>query len=55
MTLQHRSGGHAAPSRAPQVASTGIVEIKGRGQALTIDSGWREVVGVALAFVRRCT
>jgi hypothetical protein len=25
----------------------------GRGHALTIDSGWREVADVALAFVRR--
>jgi pimeloyl-ACP methyl ester carboxylesterase len=32
---------------------TEIVEIKGRGHALTIDSGWREVAGTALAFVRR--
>jgi non-heme chloroperoxidase len=32
---------------------TEIVEIKGRGRALTIDSGWREVAGTALAFVRR--
>jgi non-heme chloroperoxidase len=32
---------------------TEIVEIKGRGHALTIDSGWREVCDTALAFVRR--
>ena len=32
---------------------TEIVEIKGRGHALTIDSGWREVADTALAFVRR--
>ena len=32
---------------------TEITEIKGRGHALTIDSGWREVVDTALAFVRR--
>ena len=25
----------------------------GRGHALTIDSGWREVADTALAFVRR--
>jgi pimeloyl-ACP methyl ester carboxylesterase len=32
---------------------TEIVEIPGRGLALTIDSGWREVADTALAFVQR--
>ena len=32
---------------------TEIVKIPGRGHALTIDSGWREVADRALAFVRR--
>jgi pimeloyl-ACP methyl ester carboxylesterase len=32
---------------------TEIVEMAGRGHALTIDSGWREVADTALAFVRR--
>lgn len=32
---------------------TEIVEIKGRGHALTIDNGWREVADTALAFVQR--
>jgi pimeloyl-ACP methyl ester carboxylesterase len=32
---------------------TEIVEISGRGHALTIDSGWREVADTALAFVQR--
>jgi pimeloyl-ACP methyl ester carboxylesterase len=32
---------------------TEIVEIPGRGHALTIDSGWREVADKALAFVKR--
>jgi non-heme chloroperoxidase len=32
---------------------TEIVEIPGRGHALTIDSGWREVAGTALTFVQR--
>lgn len=32
---------------------TEIAEISGRGHALTIDSGWREVAETALAFVRR--
>ncbi|HEY9028489.1 MAG TPA: alpha/beta hydrolase [Burkholderiaceae bacterium] len=32
---------------------TEIVELKGRGHSLVIDSGWREVADTALAFVRR--
>jgi non-heme chloroperoxidase len=32
---------------------TEIVEMPGRGHALVIDSGWREVADTALAFVRR--
>jgi non-heme chloroperoxidase len=32
---------------------TEIVKLKGRGHALTIDSGWREVAETALQFVRR--
>jgi pimeloyl-ACP methyl ester carboxylesterase len=32
---------------------TEIVEMKGRGHALVIDSGWREVADTALAFVKR--
>jgi hypothetical protein len=32
---------------------TEIVELKGRGHALIIDSGWREVADTALAFVQR--
>jgi non-heme chloroperoxidase len=34
---------------------TEIVEIPGRGHALTIDSGWREVADTALGFVQRFT
>ena len=34
---------------------TEIVEIPGRGHALTIDGGWREVADTTLAFVRRFT
>ena len=34
---------------------TEITEMPGRGHALTIDSGWREVAGTALAFVQRFT
>jgi hypothetical protein len=32
---------------------TEYAEIEGRGHALTIDGGWREVADTALAFVRR--
>jgi non-heme chloroperoxidase len=32
---------------------TEITEMKGRGHALTIDSGWREVCDTALTFVKR--
>ena len=32
---------------------TELAEIKGRGHALTIDSGWQEVADTALAFVKR--
>jgi non-heme chloroperoxidase len=34
-------------------ATTEILEVPGRGHALTIDSGWREVAETALTFVRR--
>jgi non-heme chloroperoxidase len=34
-------------------AVTEITEIKDRGHALTIDSGWREVADTAIAFVKR--
>ena len=33
--------------------TTEFVEVSGRGHALTIDGGWREVAHLALAFVRR--
>jgi non-heme chloroperoxidase len=39
-----------------QRRNSGITEIQlipGRGHALTIDSGWRGVAEIALAFVRR--
>jgi pimeloyl-ACP methyl ester carboxylesterase len=32
---------------------TEFVEVPGRGHALTIDSGWREVANIALAFIQR--
>ena len=34
---------------------TEIVKMQGRGHALTIDAGWREVAEKALAFVKRFT
>jgi len=34
---------------------TEIVEIPNRGHSLTIDSGWRDVADIALAFVKRFT
>jgi len=34
---------------------TEIEKIPGRGHALTIDSGWREVADTALGFVKRFT
>ena len=36
-------------------STTEIEEIKNRGHALTIDSGWREVAETALTFVKRFT
>jgi pimeloyl-ACP methyl ester carboxylesterase len=35
--------------------TTEFVEIPGRGHALTIDNGWREVADTALTFIRRFT
>jgi len=34
-------------------AQTKIIEIKGRGHSLTIDSGWRDVADTALKFIKR--
>jgi non-heme chloroperoxidase len=34
---------------------TKYTELKGRGHALTIDGGWRDVADTALAFVQRFT
>ena len=36
-----------------EAAVTEIVKLEGRGHALTIDHGWREVADTALAFVSR--
>jgi pimeloyl-ACP methyl ester carboxylesterase len=35
------------------VGLTEIVKVAGRGHALTIDSGWRDVANLALAFIQR--
>ena len=39
--------------QARNPADTEIVEVPGRGHALTIDNGWREVAEIARSFVRR--
>ena len=39
--------------QARNTSVTEITQMPGRGHALTIDSGWREVAGTALTFVRR--
>jgi pimeloyl-ACP methyl ester carboxylesterase len=39
--------------QADNDSATEIVEIKDRGHALTVDSGWREVADTALGFVKR--
>jgi non-heme chloroperoxidase len=39
--------------QAHNEGTTEVVEMPGRGHALTIDAGWREVADTALAFVRR--
>jgi non-heme chloroperoxidase len=41
--------------QAKNGAVTEIVKVEGRGHALTIDNGWREVAEKALAFVKRFT
>jgi non-heme chloroperoxidase len=48
----------AKASYKKQKRNEGVTEyivIPGRGHALTIDNGWREVADIALAFVRRFT
>jgi non-heme chloroperoxidase len=45
---------HAAYKKQERnAATTEILEVPGRGHALTIDSGWREVADTALNFVKR--
>ena len=51
-----RAISHAAYKRQQHnPGATEFAEIPGRGHALTIDSGWAEVAGIALAFIRRFT
>ena len=35
------------------IATTELVQMEGRGHALTIDHGWRDVAETALSFIRR--
>jgi hypothetical protein len=42
-------------ARANASTRTPVVFVAGRGHALTIDHGWREVAETALAFARRFT
>ncbi|HWC42281.1 MAG TPA: hypothetical protein VHK02_09875 [Actinomycetota bacterium] len=56
--MPHRPGAIVDASYQQQQDNPGvteIVEMKGRGHALVIDSGWREVADTALAFVQRFT
>jgi non-heme chloroperoxidase len=46
----------ANASYRKQKRNPGVTEIKkiaGRGHALTIDSGWKDVADVSLAFIKR--
>jgi non-heme chloroperoxidase len=52
-TVPHAVAHAAYTLQAHNPGTTEFVEMKNRGHALTIDSGWAEVAGVALAFVRR--
>jgi non-heme chloroperoxidase len=56
LTYEQFRFGFANASYKKQARNEGvteIVEMAGRGHALTIDGGWREVADTALAFVRR--
>ena len=52
-TIPHAISHAAYKKQLRNEAVTEFVEIPGRGHALTIDDGWRDVAEVALAFVRR--
>jgi non-heme chloroperoxidase len=52
-TVPHAVAHAAYKQQLHNSATTEFVEIPGRGHALTIDSGWRDVADTALAFVQR--
>lgn len=52
-TVPHAVADAAFKLQAHNPGLTEFVEMKGRGHALTIDSGWQEVAEAALAFVKR--
>ena len=52
-TVPHALSHAAYRQQRDNPGVTEFVEIAGRGHALTIDGGWREVAETALAFVRR--
>jgi non-heme chloroperoxidase len=52
-TVPHAIANASFKKQKKNEGVTEFVEIAGRGHALTIDSGWRDVADTALAFVRR--
>jgi pimeloyl-ACP methyl ester carboxylesterase len=52
-TVPHAISGAAYKKQKRNEGVTEFVEIAGRGHALTIDNGWREVADTALGFVKR--
>jgi non-heme chloroperoxidase len=54
-TVPHAVAHAAYKQQSHNQGVTEFTEIEGRGHALTIDSGWREVADTALRFVRRFT
>jgi non-heme chloroperoxidase len=52
-TVPHAISNATYKKQKRNVGVTEFVEIPGRGHALTIDNGWREVADTSLAFVKR--
>jgi len=52
-TVPHAISQAAYKKQQHNPGVTEFVEVKGRGHAITIDSGWREVAETALGFVQR--
>jgi pimeloyl-ACP methyl ester carboxylesterase len=52
-TVPHAISNAAFKKQRRNEGVTELVEIAGRGHALTIDSGWREVADTAIGFVKR--